>query len=154
MYRYDIISGLVFALIAIYALITASSFPQDHVMGIGPNYFPTLLSIGLLLFSLILIGRGVLKRSKGKIEGFSLKEEGTKRLFLSVIVAIAYTLVLPFLGFTLSTFFVIAVYMKLLGIRSVRLLGSVPLLVVIAVYLLFEKFLSIALPSGFLKGLF
>ncbi|MCX7788175.1 MAG: tripartite tricarboxylate transporter TctB family protein [Spirochaetes bacterium] len=153
MHRHNIISGLVFASVAVYALVTASSFPQDHVMGIGPNYFPTLLSIALLFFSLILVGKSAVTRNKETVTRFDPRGEGTKRLILSFGVSVGYVLVLPFAGFILTSIGGVAILMGLLGVRKLKLFLTIPPLVSFAVYLLFEKFLSIVLPSGILKGI-
>jgi len=150
---YDIICGSVFAAVAVYALIAGLSFPKDAVMAIGPSYFPNILAFGLLLFSLMLIGRAVTGRSRGTGEGFDPKNKGTRRLVLSILIAVLFVVILDLLGFILDCTLVMFFYLLLLGIKKRLLLAVVPPAVTASVYLVFEKFLSISLPTGILGGI-
>ncbi len=156
MKTYDIVCGLIFAVIAVSAYIVGLSFPKDNVMAIGPSYFPNILAGGLFLFSAVLVGRGAFGKAtgSGKGLGFSLKDKGTRRLFVSVVIALLFVATLKTIGFMLDCTLVVLLYLLLLGVKRPLYLVLVPPAVTVAVYLVFEKFLSISLPMGVLGGIF
>ncbi len=86
---YDIVCGLIFAVIAASRTFVGLSFPKDNVMAIGRVISRISSPAVLFLFSAILIGRGAFGKAtgSGKGLGFSLKDTGTRRLFVSVVTA-------------------------------------------------------------------
>ena len=142
-------------MIAVYALVAGLSFPKDAVMSIGPSYFPNILAGGLLVFSLFLVGRALFgfSRASGERLGFKIKDKGTFRLVLSILIAILFTATLDPLGFIPDCLLAMIFYLLLLGVRKRIFLILVPPGVTAAVYLVFEKFLSISLPTGILGGI-
>ena len=111
---------------------------------LSPYLFPLIISFFLLILSLSIISQGLKvdgeKKEKGKVD--------TKSLFLFVIICICYLLFFNFLGFILSTIFILVSLMLLLGERRWWFIALVSIVSAIVIYLLFGKYLSVMLPKG------
>ena len=75
----DLIGGGTGIALGCFVLYEGSKMPADLIMKIGPSYFPDLLAIGLIIFSLILIIYALRGRSKGLSEPISLSDKGIQR---------------------------------------------------------------------------
>ena len=51
MKKADIVGGIIGVLIGLYAIWEGLQMPTDHVMKIGPSFFPIILSAILIAFS-------------------------------------------------------------------------------------------------------
>ena len=67
MKKADIVGGIIGILIGLYAIWEGRQMPTDHVMKIGPSFFPIILSAILIIFSLILIVNALRGRSIGTV---------------------------------------------------------------------------------------
>jgi putative tricarboxylic transport membrane protein len=76
-----------------------------------------------------------------------------KRMILSLVAAVVYTLLLKSVGFFVMTILFIFAVMLVLGKRKPLSLVLVPIGTTVGVWFVFEKVLSIGLPPGILAGL-
>ena len=120
--------------------------PEGPKSGFFPFY------IGLLIVGASLLTCIELWMDKSKDHLFA--EWGQLRQVMSVVIPTTiYTLVIPYLGIYLSSFILIAGFMKWLGKYPWGITIAVAIGTPAAIYVLFEKWFLIPLPKGPLENL-
>ena len=143
----DITAGIFLAALSI-AIYT---YAEIHYVGsgvnkYGPNFFPQVVSIMLLIASIALIVQA--------LRGYSLKtfetinKTGFIRTTITLAIAIAYLFFMQVAGFYLSTVMFLFVTMKYLGLKSYLMAAVVSVAVGTIIYGIFRIFLKIPLPEG------
>jgi hypothetical protein len=125
---------------------------------VGGGFWPTLILSLLLLCSIALLIINVIAYRKEKkpvssapdISAEELKEkrEGRKRVAFSAAVMLVYILVMPLIGFILSTPFFVAAFIYALGEKRKKVLLLAPPLITLGIVLLFGTFIGIRFPRG------
>ncbi len=146
----DIFGGALGILIGLFAIWEGTKMPTDVVMKIGPSFFPNILGGLLIVFSAILIANALRGRSKGKVEPYRLSDKGTQRGLITLVAGIVFCVVLDPLGFIPTSIIFLTFMMVVMGKRHPLLLAVTPALITWAVWLVFEKVLSLSLPAGVL----
>ena len=114
----------------------------------GPGFLPFGLAICLIILSLTLI----LKSWKGDISTIPFWPQRTwLRPLLGVSIFIFYALVIKRLGFLLTTFFFLIIWMRLIERVRWRTLIGISIGTTAGLYFIFVFFLEVPLPTGFLK---
>jgi len=126
----------------------AGQYKEQTVHGYGPDLFPRILSILMIILAVGLIVNAFL--------GKSLKQEdridprGFLRVLLSIGICIGYLLLINVAGFATSTFLFLFVLMTLLKQKKIILRIGASLAVSLIVWAIFRYFLVIPLPEGWL----
>jgi putative tricarboxylic transport membrane protein len=121
-------------------------FPQEEA---GPAVIPRLYIFLILLLSGVVLVQIFRGREK------AVPAIGQKRLLVKVMAAlIAYFLALPFLGYFLGTFLLVAVLLHLLSYPRKGLIYVIAAGWVLFSYFAFYKLMYIQLPLGLFEGLF
>ena len=114
----------------------------------GPGFLPFGLALCLIILSLALI----FKSWKGDISSIPFWPRRTwLRPLLGVSIFILYALVIERLGFLLSTFPFLIIWMRLIERVRWRTLIGISIGTTAGLYLIFVFFLEVPLPAGFLK---
>lgn len=141
----DILTSL-----GIYAVLGAfvaqlSRVPKE-VVG-----YPKFLIIGSFIFNTILLVQNLYKHRK-ETDTDSVNAADFKRMIPKVITYIvtifAYILLIPRLGYLLTTFLFILGMLIYIGVRSKKQLVLLPVLMTLGIYLLFNYVLKVLLPTG------
>jgi len=129
---------------------------------IGSGFWPILiLSIATVLSGLLFVSSVMKhKREKGKRaeepslspEEMTNRKNRRRKVALSAVLLIIYVIVMPWIGFVLSTFLYVLAFILVLGERRKWVVISSPILVTGLVILIFSKFIAIPFPRG--MGLF
>jgi len=152
----EVITSIILALFGISYLIYNSVYPLGTLANPGPAVFP--LVVGLLTVILIawqLFQKGIqlkFKGEKAKREPIRFSEALKKeqKPFLMVVILIIYLVAVSWIGFLTSTFLLVVISSKLMGARDwVRPVG-LGFGVMLFCYFLFEVWLKLSLPTGFL----
>lgn len=127
--------------------------PANPLVPIGPAFYPRFLLLLIVLLSLVLVIQNLLPRQEKKREKAPLGLWlGTYRpTLLTFAVFFLYVLLLPKLGYLLSTLlFVTVLHWLLGGTLWRRLPGSLFLGIATALvtYAIFELYLRVFLPPG------
>jgi putative tricarboxylic transport membrane protein len=137
---------IVFLLMGLWICLEAMQLPLGSVRMPAAGFFPLLLGVMLSLLSLVLFASGLLTDPLGSSEVMSPRPEIV--MLIGAIFASAW--LFERAGYLLTMIVFLVVVLKTLGqlrwITSVALAG----LGSIASYLLFDRVLMIALPSGIL----
>lgn len=159
----DLILGVVMLLFSGFYLYFAKQIKTRPKL--TPSYasaqiVPTLLGILLAVLSVIMIVQSVLKLKKG---GMTSDEDtpasdksGMISVALTFAVMIIYTLVLPVLGFCLSTFVYLLLQILILAPkekRNIKLFVLISVVFTAVVFVVFRIGLQQLLPRGIIESL-
>ena len=150
MKRADIIAGILGLFVGFYVIIESRTFPDDEVLLMGPSFFPIVLSVLMLIFSIALIVNALMGRSAKKAEKLDLRDPGIQRSIISLLATIVYLSTLEKLGFIIGSIIYLMFLMYLLKLRNYVKMVLVSVGVSLAVYYIFRVALSITLPLGLL----
>jgi hypothetical protein len=128
--------------------------PANPLVPIGPAFYPRFLLLLIIILSVILILQSLLVYGRGKKRekiAFHFWLRNYQPTLLSFFVFALYVLLLPRLGFLLSTTLFVAALQWLLGPPLWRRLPGSALLGLgtsLIAYLAFELYLRVLLPRG------
>ncbi len=159
MKRDEIIANAVLLAFFIFMLMNSFKLHEIKRFGeVGSGFWPiltlstaTLLSILLLVSTLIRYFKG---KKKGSVET-SVSQEALadlksrrRKFVLSVIFLLIYILVMPWIGFVLSTLIYVLAFILALEERRKYVLIVSPILVTALIVVIFAKFIVIPFPRG------
>jgi hypothetical protein len=146
--RSDMLGGLLLFLVGTGAIIGAIHLKVGLPTEPQPGFFPFVGGIVLVILSAIIFVQGWLK-SDGERVVFG--KVGRPALILAVMVALIA--VLERVGYVLCTLIASGLILRILSVKSWRVLIITSLCVSMGTYLLFDRLLGIDLPVGFLSRL-
>jgi len=120
--------------------------------GLSPGWFPELCFLILIILgSILLISSFVRKSNQDKTEK-SAKLERTQilQVGLFMLMTIAYIFLIDILGYYISSFIVMTTFMFVLRAKGLHKILLVSLVLMVTIFLFFEKALNIFLPRGYL----
>lgn len=107
---------------------------------LGPAFYPRLIVYAIIVFNVLQLI--VLVFTKAKNKGGNI-EFHFGRFLIMVVIMTAYVFSLSHIDYKIGTFLLILSLMLLLGVKSYKLLLSVSVLAVGAIYLFFELLLNV-----------
>ena len=139
----NLIIGIVIVLVGIFFIANTLDFPDLKLEPIGPAFMPRLYSILLIFLGLILVIKALRER-----EEKASTESNIKYALLSMLIVIVYVLLIPLVGFYISTFIFTIVFLYFSKVRSKIILISIPTGAIVFIYICFDKILKVAIPVG------
>lgn len=97
-------AGLLFIAIGLLFLFTSVSYPIGVASKMGPGYFPVLLSVVLICLGVVNIVKSIIHLNVDTVTGLSVKP-----LFFVLFANIVFGILLPKVGFVLSTITLVAI---------------------------------------------
>jgi putative tricarboxylic transport membrane protein len=149
--RGDLIGSVLLILTGIGVIIESIRLKIGTLRGPQPGFFPFVGSILLIALALVL-----LIRSWRGGEASDQPREAFGELRRPVILVVGmgvYAGVLDPIGYLISTLLIAAVVLRVLGVRSWKVISLGSLSLSLGTYLLFDRILGIDLPPGVLEGL-
>ncbi len=141
----DMIGSLLLVLTGIGVIVGSIRLRIGTPTNPEPGFFPFLGGVILIALSCILMVQGWLGGGK---EGKAFGE--MRRPGILVVGMGVYVVILDSLGYVLATILIAAVILRVLGVKSWRVLGMVSIALAVGTYLLFARLLGIELPAGVL----
>ena len=137
--------------------VVISDASQYGVFGWGlagpePGMYPFLLGVGLLVGSLLLLGRFFFGAHRSASDKLFIPPGGRKPVLTAVIPAALMVLLTHFIGLYLAAGLYLAVYMRWIGKYRWITVLAISILIPLAGYVVFEKWFLIPLPEGSLTG--
>lgn len=141
--------------IVIYLLIP-SQIAENVVTkaGISPRFFPTFASVGIMLCSALLLIFDAKDRVLAARRGGAAAEAEKKgeeisylRVIAIIVLMFAWYLLMPRIGFIISTIVVMCIMSYLLGCRNKILNIVFPIVFTLALYFAFVQLLHVSLPE-------
>jgi putative tricarboxylic transport membrane protein len=141
----DVIGGLVLCALSIAAGIGSVSLRIGSPTEPQSGFFPFAGSMLLFVFSVVIILQGLLGPQKEREAAGKAGRPTALVLVMTVLVA-----ALNPLGYVVSTFIASGFILRIMGVKSWRVLIITGLCLSVGTYLLFDKLLGVDLPVGFL----
>ncbi|OLN21377.1 transporter [Domibacillus antri] len=140
---FDYIAGLAFLLIGLFFTVESRKISESaYGSAVGPDIFPFVLGLLLLIFSLRLLYETFKKRGAAVKRG----NYHYKKFFIILISAILYVSLLETIGYILSTFLFLLVAFQTMERRGIVKSILVSAAFSFGVYLLFVELLGGVLP--------
>jgi hypothetical protein len=144
----DVAGSLFLFFLGIGAVIGAIRLHVGSPTEPQPGFFPFLGGISLVvLSSIIFLKRGIGQSQRKVVFG------DVGRPVLLLVVMIALVAVLDSIGYVIGTFIASGLILRILNVKSWRVLLLTSLCLSIGTYILFDKLLGIELPVGILVRL-
>ena len=110
----------------------------------GPDYWPKLILLFLFLLAIILLANNLRKPQKA---------EEPVLLFHPLVFGVMgmiglFFVILPFFGYAVSTFILLAGLLRIVGVRKMKNLVMIPLSFILIVYVFFGLIFGLQLPKG------
>jgi putative tricarboxylic transport membrane protein len=135
------IVNVVMLLLCGFMLYTIEQLPEPAAtQELGPAFYPKLIVYAIIFFNVLQLITLVFTKAKNKDEKVEFR---FGRFLLMVVIMTAYVFSLSHIDYKIGTFLFILALMVLLGVKSYKLLLSVSVLAVGAIFLLFEVLLNV-----------
>lgn len=132
----DRVAGLIILLVCTWLFYEASLYPFDS------RVFPVGLLIFMMICAIIMIARPA---------GTSGGQEGNpKKVLITILLCLAYVLIVDVLGYFLASALFMAVFMAMMGLRNPLVYIAAIAGVNLCLYLIFVWQLKVPVPSGIL----
>jgi hypothetical protein len=148
--HYDRAAAIFFLIVGVFFALYARSVEIGSWHEPGPGFLPFWAGITLTAMAIALLFGSYARRTWPVRPSFFPRRDSWKRVLATFLALIAYNLLLPYLGFTATTFLFLTFLVKFIFPQTwmrtllVSILGSV------AARLLFINFLETQLPKGLL----
>jgi phosphatidylglycerophosphate synthase len=119
----------------------------------GPGFLPVWLAVAIIGMGVALLVQGIRSWSRKSEDGLWPNALGWRRLAAAAVPLAVGLLFLETLGFFLTCLLYVAVVAFGLGIRSWRVLVTLPLAVTVVLHVVFAVMLKVPLPRGILDGI-
>jgi hypothetical protein len=159
MKRDEIIVNLVIIAFFIFMLINSLKLHEIRRFGeVGSGFWPILILSTATLLSIILLISNLIKFQREKKQAseevlispeakIDLKSR-RRKFALSVILLLIYVIIMPWIGFVLSTLIYVLAFILALEERRKYVLIISPILVTALIVIIFAKFIVIPFPRG------
>ncbi len=144
----DVVGSFILFCLGIGAVIGAIRLQVGSPTEPQPGFFPFLGGISLIVLSSIIFLKGRTAQSQKKV---AFGDVGRPALLLVVMIVLVG--VLDSLGYVIGTFIASGLILRILNVKSWRVLLLTSLCLSIGTYILFDKLLGIELPVGILVRL-
>jgi putative tricarboxylic transport membrane protein len=141
------VTGYILLLIGMMTAWSSTHLSMGKWRHPGPGFFPFGLAIALIFLSLALIFKYWKKDSSSAP---FWPERTWLRPLLGVAILIFYALVVDFIGFIVTTFLFLIIWMWVIERFRWRTIIGISIGTTVALYLIFNLFLEVPLPHGIL----
>jgi len=131
--------AVVFVLLAVTVIFSASQFPDDGQ--VGPGFFPILVSVGIVVFSFA----DILTETESDLE---ISEYSFRPPAIVLGLLVAYLLVMPVTGFLVGTMLYMPAILYYSGIKSKPLMAGLSVGLPVLLFYIFARVFLIRLPEG------
>lgn len=148
----DAVFGIVLIVFALAEIAYASTFPRLHGQDYGPNLFPIILGVGLLICGVFLIFKGWAVRSKipmAVVGDWAQDRANVTNVGLLLASMVFYILASNWLGFILTSLVILTTLLVRLG-TTWRTSLIIAFATTFIIHTLFAKVLLVPLPWGIL----
>lgn len=128
-------------LISSFLFYESFKFPSTSTRDIGAAFIPRVYFGILITLGVILIVQEMIKRPKSY-------DRHIKRVLLSMGLFLTYLLLVPILGFYISTPLLVFLFLWIANGRKKLFLTLIPIGITLFVFVVFEVLLKIQIPKG------
>jgi len=133
----------------IYFVVIPREVQGEIQRGLPPDFFPKFSVIWVGIFAIILMFRGLFTKPKDLLSDQTLKQirEGRKGVIFVITGTIFYLVLCPLISYIPATVVSLISLMWVFGERRWIMLVTIPVIVTLAIYVLFAKVMIVQLPQ-------
>ncbi len=149
MKKINLIFSGICAAIGIFLIVLAAGYPTaaDYGTGVpGPGLWPIVISAFMLALAALLVMKTIKMPAEKNVD-VPMWNEGTKRVYITMGILFAYTLVLQFLGFIIATTIMEAVFIQWFAKKKPCITAIISLVVTLVIYVVFQYLLNVPVGS-------
>ena len=149
MKKINLIFSGICAAIGIFLIVLAVGYPTaaDYGTGVpGPGLWPIVISAFMLALAALLVMKTIKMPAEKNVD-VPMWNEGTKRVYITMGILFAYTLVLQFLGFIIATTIMEAVFIQWFAKKKPWITAIISLVVTLVIYVVFQYLLNVPVGS-------
>ena len=149
MKKINLIFSGICAAIGIFLIVLAAGYPTaaDYGTGVpGPGLWPIVISAFMLALAALLVMKTIKMPAEKNVD-VPMWNEGTKRVYITMGILFAYTLVLKFLGFIIATTIMEAVFIHWFAKKKPWVTAVIALVVTLVIYVAFQYLLNVPVGS-------
>jgi len=140
----DVVGSVIFSLVGIWAMSVSVELDLGHPTEPGPGLFPFLAAFLLTIISITLMVMALKGRTSGS-KPFARLWTRPATTFAGTMI---YIIVIDYIGFIISTFFLAILVLRVLGKRRWWLDVIISLALSIGGFYLSDRLLEVPLPMG------
>ncbi|MDB4444422.1 tripartite tricarboxylate transporter TctB family protein [bacterium] len=145
------VSGLIIALSIFFYTQTFDFQTLSDIGKMGPEFWPRLNLIGIILLSLFIMLQFYRDHKKGLIpESKVMEKKNTKGVLLCLGILFSLIFLMPYFGFLPAAFLAMVALVYAFGERDRRVIFFTSFLLVAMIYIVFGRLMSVPLPRGIL----
>ena len=149
MKKINLIFAGICAAIGIFLIVLAAGYPTaaDYGTGVpGPGLWPIVISAFMLALAALLVMKTIKMPAEKNVD-VPMWNEGTKRVYITMGILFAYTLVLKFLGFIIATTIMEAIFIHWFAKKKPWVTAVIALVVTLVIYVVFQYLLNVPVGS-------
>jgi putative tricarboxylic transport membrane protein len=149
MKKINLIFSGICAAIGIFLIVLAAGYPTaaDYGTGVpGPGLWPIVISAFMLALAALLVMKTIKMPAEKNVD-VPMWNEGTKRVYITMGILFAYTLVLQFLGFIIATTIMEAIFIQWFAKKKPWITAIISLVVTLVIYVVFQYLLNVPVGS-------
>lgn len=149
MKKINLIFSGICAVIGILLIVLAAGYPTaaDYGTGVpGPGLWPIVISAFMLTLAALLVMKSIKMPAEKNVD-VPMWNEGTKRVYITIGILFAYTLVLEFLGFIIATTIMEAIFIQWFAKKKPWITAIISLVVTLVIYVVFQYVLNVPVGS-------
>lgn len=151
MKKANFIVSIVFAVLGLGVIAIASGYPKAEAYGTGvpgPGLWPIAISIVLLVCAAILMYK-TLKMKPEEDEAVILWSADTRRVYISMLILLIYTIILEPVGFILSTIAMLLIFIQWFSKKKWYISLIISAALSLGIYSIFKFVLNVPIDFGF-----
>ncbi len=155
MRKADVITALIILVIGILVVYEGIKLGVIGWGAAGPmsGLYPFLLGMGLVIGSLVVLGRVFIISRKSMSDKPFIQKGGLRHVLYVAIPAALMVAMTEFIGLYIAAGLYLALYMKWIGKHRWITVLAISILLPLVSYFVFDKYFLIPLPKGRLSGL-
>lgn len=152
----ELTTGIIFATVAILYLIGSVFIKKNEAVVIGAEFMPRIYGFILLAVSCVEILHGISVAKTYKGDTSEKEEKDMKNVVITMISIILYIVLMQYVGFIITSIVLLFVLCNLLTPNDTKkkyvVYAVFSIVLPIAVYILFKKYMNVSLPLGVFFG--
>ncbi|MBE6906483.1 MAG: tripartite tricarboxylate transporter TctB family protein [Ruminococcaceae bacterium] len=145
MKKANIVSASIFAAVSVIVILYSLTFPQGTDGVPGPGMFPIIIASLMLLCSSLIIAGAFFSKDTSQ---FVILAKENKMVYITMAILALYIFLMPKIGFCVTSVPVLAGLIKWFSGRKLIACMIYAVLIVLAVFFVFNKILKVPLLFG------
>jgi putative tricarboxylic transport membrane protein len=144
------VAAAICAVIGIVVIAIASGYPTAEAYGTGvpgPGLWPICISVVLLACSALLVYH-TLKMPAEEDTSLELWSPGSRRVYITMIILLIYVILLPTLGFIISTAVMQFVFIQWFAKKKPYITAIIAIVITMVIYCAFRFLLNVPINFG------